>query len=275
MAKIVELFGPPGVGKTTICKEVEAKWESEYKWIPASNLFPPQKKTAISPKINIAFINKLLRQSNIDYDAIHEVERNFIASHPKLMDAFWKNICYNQKRGFNGIDIRFEKSNFLRKRIQKIQFVSENKTSKICLVDEGITQMIPGAIYKSKNSAEEQKEIYSIIGMCPLPVAIINIDTDTKEIANRLYQRNKVNPMHKNLTLSELESITELSRERRKIITKILEEAGMPMLKIDSRMNSADNALKIISFLNNEFLKTNIVLKNNFNLSPTLPMNML
>ncbi|MEO6218806.1 MAG: hypothetical protein ABIO81_00155, partial [Ginsengibacter sp.] len=81
--------------------------------------------------------------------------------------------------------------------------------------------------------------------------------------------------MHKNLTLSELESITELSRERRKIITKILEEAGMPMLKIDSGTNSADNALKIISFLNNEFLKTNIILKNNFNLSPTLPMNML
>ncbi len=275
MAKIVELFGPPGAGKTTISDEVEAKWDKKFSWIPASKLYPPLRKTPLDPIVKYDFINWLLKKSNIDYTAIHNAEKSFIAAHPKLMDAYWKNICYNQKCGANGIDIRFEKASFLKKRIQKVQFLNDNSHNKVCLVDEGIVHMIPGAIYKSETLAEEQSEISFIIKMCPLPGAIIHIDTDTKEIANRLYQRNKVNPMHRNLNLNELELITELSRERRKIIIKILEDMGMPMLKIDSAMNTSENADKIIAFLNSDIVKNDWTVGNNRESDPLVPMKAL
>jgi deoxyadenosine/deoxycytidine kinase len=275
MAKIVELFGPPGVGKTTIANEIDAKWEKTFPWIPARRIYPPLKKGALSPLVKYDLFNRLLNKGNIDYSRMRDAEKNFIAANPKLMDAYWKNICYSQHGSVNGIDIRFEKSSFLEQRIQKVQFLNESKTNKICLIDEGIVHMIPGAIYKSKDLAEEQNEIYLIIKMCPLPIAIINIDTDTKEIANRLFQRGKVNPMHRNLNLDELELVTELSRERRKIIIKILGDMGMPMLEIDSSMNSSENADKIIAFLNSDLVNKAKPLENNLGRDPVPTVKMV
>lgn len=252
MAGIIEIFGPPGVGKTTICKAVEARWKNSSNWIPANQIFPPLNSNHLLSRIKYKLLDSVIQSSGIDKSKIKAAEKKFVANHPKLIDAYWKNICFSVNTNTKGPDIRFDKVKFLQNRIQKIQFITDYQTEKLCLVDEGIVHMIPGAIYKQDSTDAKETEIIDILQLCPLPLAIINIDTDTKEIAHRLSRRNKVIPMHQNLSKSELEAITQLSKDRRRIIIDILGRIGVPILRVDSGLNTQQNAEKIISYISDE-----------------------
>jgi deoxyadenosine/deoxycytidine kinase len=252
MAGIIEVFGSPGVGKTTICKAVDARWKNSSNWIPANQVFPPLKSNHLLSRIKYKLLDSVIQSSGIDTSKIKAAEKKFVANHPQLIDAYWKNIFFSVNRNTKGQDIRFDKVKSLQNRIQKIQFITDFQTEKLCLVDEGIVHMIPGAIYKQDSIDAKESEIIDVLQLCPLPLAIINIDTDTKEIAHRLSRRNKVIPMHQNLSKSELESITQLSKDRKRIITDILERIGIPILRIDSGLNTKQNAEQIISFISDE-----------------------
>ena len=247
MAKIIEFFGPPGVGKSTIFKEIELRRKKNFKWITSKYWDPATFQQ--NKYFSFNFCKRLIRKSDADSIKLRDAANRFIVQYPEFIDACWQTIIHKHKVSHNKLDIRFQKAIHLQTQIQKIQMSREDDVDKVCLLDEGAVHLIPNALYKSSNLLEEYEEIRSLINIIPLPEAIISIDADAKEIAQRLSKRSKVISMYKNLDISELEMLSEIDRERRSIILNILESHGMSVLKIDSGLDIATNAERIISFM--------------------------
>ncbi len=253
MAKIVEFYGSPGVGKSTIYKELEGKWKKNYNWIPSHHLY----KKKEFEKLNKIFFSvaRLIKYGGVDDAAMKEAGERFIAQYPEFIDAFWNNILSKQKKSYNGLDLRFERVKYFYVTIQKIQFLRESSCKKIVLVDEGLIHRISRGFYKSENVAEEIDEIEYLLQVMPLPDAVVYFETDVQENARRLAQRKKVISMHKSLSITEIEYIIPETQERMEHVTKFLQNKGISILRIDAKLHIGTNVNKIMSFV--EGLKSN------------------
>ena len=249
MAKIVEFYGSPGVGKSTIYDELKGKWKKDYNWIPSHHLYTKNKIKFESLSKFLLSVARIIKNGNMDDVAMKEAGDRFVAQYPEFIDAFWNNIIFKQKKSYNGLDLRFERAKYFYSTIQKIQFLREINSKKIALVDEGLIHRISRGSYKSENLIEEINEIKHLLQIMPLPDALVYVETGVEENAKRLDNRKKVISMHKLLSISELENIIHETKERMENVTKILENKGIQILRVDAKLHIGTNVTKIKSFI--------------------------
>ncbi|MEO7802488.1 MAG: hypothetical protein ABIR81_10830, partial [Ginsengibacter sp.] len=113
MSHHVEFIGSPGVGKSTIYRHLEEKWNRSASWIPDKYLFPRQKKSILFKPKKILSLGFSKDFDKIDLLALREAGDRFVALYPEYMDACWNNIQARQKKHLNGLDLRFAKTNYL------------------------------------------------------------------------------------------------------------------------------------------------------------------
>lgn len=245
MARIVELVGSPGVGKTTLYREMEYRWNKKRNWVPGEYLYPKEKSGSESPGTFILNVFRQItgRKQKVDTSAMKEAGERFVTLYPEYMDECWNNINCSQKKNLNGLDLRFQKISYLYRLTQKIQTLTEINSDKIAMVDEGLIHFLTSKLYY------KEEEIENLLQIMPLPDAVISIETDLQENTKRLMQRKKVIPMHKLLIGSELEKITHIDHYKRVIVNRILETMDIPFLKIDSTHKIAGNVDKIMNFV--------------------------
>jgi len=249
MAKIVEFYGSPGVGKSTIYEELKRKWSKDSNWIPSHHLFTKKKIKFESLSKFLSDVANIIKNGNIDDVAMKDAGDRFVAQYAEFIDAFWNNIIFKQKKSYNGLDLRFERAKYFYITIQRIQFLRESNSKKIALVDEGLIHRISRGLYKSENLIEEIDEIKHLLQIMPLPDALIYVETDVQENAKRLAHRKKVISMHKSLSITEIENIIPETQERMENVTKILEKKGITILRVDAKLHISTNVTKIISFV--------------------------
>jgi hypothetical protein len=250
MAKIVELSGCNGVGKSTLYKHLEISWSQNNIWIPSHYLFPKRKLSYFSFKSFFVSIGKKLiyQQSNFDDGPLNEAAERFLLQYPNFIDAFWELLALNYRRSYNRLDLRFESISFLYTIMSRFQFLSEEKSNRIAIMDEGLIHQIGRIVYPSPVEVKIQSEIEGLLEFLPLPDGLIHLYSDIPENAKRVQNRGHIASMHRNLTYSEIELVTIQSHKRRLLISKILESKGVPILKIESSDSLQNNANKIILF---------------------------
>lgn len=250
MAKIVELVGPPGVGKTTLYKELETYWEKSYNWMPSQYFYPKKQLVAETSGTFILSVLQRIKDKSgkVDLAAMEEAGGRFVELYPEYIDACWNNINCICKRATNEPDLRLQKVSYLFKIIKKIQIVREQNSTKIAIVDEGLVHMIPSILYKKESIVKEKEEIEKLLQLMPLPDAVISIETDVHENISRLMQRNKVIPMHRYLNLDQLENITLCDYRRRTMVNDCIKNREIPFLYINSSEDIEENVSKIMSF---------------------------
>lgn len=250
MARIVEFVGSPGVGKTTIYRELIISSNKKHKWIGAEFLFPKEKLVLENYSRFILNVLRLIvkKRGHVDTIAMEEAGGRFVTSYPDFIDKCWNNINCIHKKNINGSDLRFQKISYLYKIIQKIQILRERESSQTAVVDEGLVQFITSSLGKRQDLTEEQEEIKKLFEIIPMPNGIVSIETDLKENTKRLLQRKKVISMHKSLLQSDLEKVIYIDHKRRASVNSILETRGIPLLRINSTDKVTTNVSKIINF---------------------------
>ncbi|WP_010232533.1 hypothetical protein [Gillisia marina] len=278
MAKIIELCGSPGVGKSSIFYELEKRRNND-KWITASNTNPYGDKsildfaksifkkvkhrkyarTSITNKSErlyevLRFVYREIKKGRkfVDLEAMKDAGDRFVGEHPEFIEACWGNIFARQRRSYNGLDLRFEKAEFIYRIIKKKSSFKKKKISnKTIIIDEGFINMIDRGLYKSTTRETERQEIYELLEIMPLPNALVYIETDLNENAKRLFSRAEIRDMHKGLSMAELIDCTKTCRERILTAIKHLENKGMPVLYIDASNPIKESANIIIDFAEN------------------------
>lgn len=250
MAKIIELMGSPGVGKTTIYNQIRANWKKNYNWIPEEMLFPKEK--LLSEKYSVSILNILrlifLNKEKYDVAAIEEAGSRFVNFYPEYIDKCWHNIDCIYKKNLDRADLRFQKMAYLNKLIQKIQIIREQTTNQIAIVDEGLVHLIANFLSEDKASLEVKKEIKKFLQIMPLPDGVISVETTLEENTLRLLQRKKIISMHKSLIKSQLEKIMYIDHQRREAVNNVLKAQEIPVLRINSSDKINLNVVKILDF---------------------------
>ncbi|MFZ0490880.1 MAG: hypothetical protein WAM00_11590 [Salegentibacter sp.] len=273
--KIVELCGSPGVGKSTIFGQIDRRERQEFSWTTASNKLPMGNesrleflrkvlneilngKKPVNPRSQkmeswFEYARRIYRgiklgRNFVDLYILKEAGDRFVAQYPQYVDACWENLFYRQARSSNGLDLRFEKAEFIYLIIKKFQVLKEKKSNKTVIIDEGLINMIDRALYKSKNPLEEKEEIEEVLETMPWPDALVYLDSDLEENARRIIERKDIRDMHKGLSLDELMDFTRAGRERILTAIRYLEEKGIPVLYLDTLRPVSENADKIIEF---------------------------
>jgi len=275
MAKIIEICGTPGVGKSTIFKEIESRNHKNNTWSSVNNKNPFGEETRqeffysiftelrkgrqpINSRVKklesrMNFIKRIYRKYKlgrnfVDLYDLKSAGDKFIAQYPSYVDACWKNIFYRQAKSNNGLDLRFEKAEFIYLIIKKFQVLKEKNSKKTMIIDEGLVNMIDRGLYKSDNTEDEKLEIQELLETMPWPDALVFIETSLEEIANRIMTRKDIRDMHKGLSISELIDFTENSRQRIAVAIEYLKAKGIPVLYLDSKNSISKNAGEIITF---------------------------
>lgn len=278
MAKLVELCGSPGVGKSSIFEVIEQKNRKNASWTCATDLYPKGREDWFDfgykilkeigngrrhafanpevlerPKDYIIRILRTIRRGkdHIEEDVLKEAANRFVAQYPAYMHAIWSNIYYRQRESYNGLDLRFEKSGYMYRVIKKLQLAQENQSGRTTIIDEGVINLIDRALYKSLNLEEEREEVQDLVEYMPLPSAVVYIETDLQENIKRLGKRKELRDMHQSLTPKELVEVTKSCRARLQIVIELLGAKGIPILYIDGLKSIEENAQSIVEFTEN------------------------
>lgn len=261
MAKIIELVGIPGVGKSTTLKAMMSEWNKSSKWIPAHFLYPQKDLTLTSLNKLFTIIKRkiMLDEGTIDERAMKRYGERFLVEHPNFIDACWKSIFSESHPSLNGIDLRFEKANYLFITIQRFQLLKESEIDKYVVLDEGLIHRVANSFYSS-DKLENNTNVIELFNNMPLPDALIHFDVSAEEAAKRLSKRKKVIISHQGLSLSELERSSSVSQEIINCIVDTIKVRNKRILRLDGKDSIEDNAKAIISFL--------LLLEKEENLSP-------
>ncbi len=253
MARIIELSGSPGVGKSTLYKELIKRWNRKGNWIPAHFLYPREKSVLKNVmRISRFLIKKIKNETLTDLHAMEKSGDRFLQQNRKMVDTCFANILFRQQESLERMDRRFGRTTFLNKILQKVQTVREYETNKFAIVDEGLLYCIPNwipNIYEKEDLLSEEEEINKLIRLMPLPEAMVYIDIDVEENIRRLVNRRKLIPTHYGLTLQRIEDLTRESHRVHAIINKQLALNGLTILHLDAKKEISTNVNDIIHFI--------------------------
>lgn len=242
MAKLIELTGPPGVGKSTYYSALVERWKKSSRWIPSEMLYPRQRIRYKDPK---EFLKTVLQRLANDFDnrAFNRAGHRFVDSNPDYVNAVWNDINQH-KHSINGKDLRFQDAMFLLESFQRIQVLLESPCQKPALKAEGIVHRLPHSIYRD-NFMEEEEKIRELISKIHLPSAVIYLTCNPQENARRLSNRKYTWEGHRDMNETQLMDYSIRSHKKRDMIIDVLREHGTPVLTIDTT-NDLEQNLKVI-----------------------------
>lgn len=245
--RIVEVIGPPGIGKSTIYKALCGKWQPNAPWIYQEALLAPGKPSffAFSKWLEYhfrKFSGKPKKMSlSVDYGL------QFVDNNVELAHFYWNHLSDPHTYKHEEIGHRFRSSYFLFSDFCRYQALLATGTDKTCVIDEGFLQ-------KSFLLQENKQKMIDIVNryvpLLPLPDAVIYINTTHKDvILNRLERRNKVIASHQGKDKEGLLADIEKWQFLFEIIVDKMKVNRIPVHNIDAERPVAENAFLLNKIL--------------------------
>lgn len=215
----IEFFGSSGVGKTTLYKKLFRIRSEKDKWIPIT-----------------AFLQ--------NYDTNQADVFFYSEAHEKLLDMKFRNIMTRQCHTFK----KLRYLHFSLDKIQKDAIISKFNSSHKVILDEGIVHNFSKQLSCLFN--EDKKAFDHLVAH----TAIIYCFSTENKIAENILKRKKktgrINFQHKELTHNKLLEKIKESLNKNLNLIGLLEDQGIPVLRIDTAEKTTRNANKIRDFIN-------------------------
>ncbi|THU39360.1 hypothetical protein FAM09_12680 [Niastella caeni] len=248
-SKIIEIIGPPGVGKSTIYKSLCKIWKPGSQWVYPDVLMaipPPVSsfKKWLVYHLRLLMRKKLTKSIPVDYGL------RFDGQQQKLAEFCWKHLSDTQLNGDKEINKRFRSAYFLFATFCIYQAILEKAPEKPCVIEEGFLQKSFFIRADEKDDQLTNDLLNNYLHLVPLPYAIIYIDTpDTNEIVKRLRGRKKTIASHMEKDDEALRRDIERWKHTQNFILEKLKNAGVLILRINGKQPVKENVSAIIELL--------------------------
>jgi hypothetical protein len=245
-SKIIEIIGPPGIGKTTIYEALCKTWRPINNWIYQDAL--------LTPKPNFTELNKWVEYrfrkifgKKISKNIPVEYGLRFVGDHQDLANFYWDLLSNTQTYTNREIDKRFRSAHFLFKDFCRYQAIMESPSTRPCIINEGLLQK---SFFINNDEQIVLDSISKYIPLVPLPHAIININVGDKNvIIGRLRSRNKVIASHVGKDNKALLVDIERWQFLLSIVLEKVQRKNVPIYHLDGEKPINENVL----FINNLF----------------------
>ena len=245
-SKIIEMVGPPGIGKTTLYESLCRAWHPSATWIYQEALLNPEPPFTAPGKWMVYHAKKLLGQKIAKSIPIDNGLR-FIEHHPELSDFLWSHLSDSRTYTGNETDKRFRAAYFLFLDFCRYQAISQHASLKPCLVNEGLLQK---SFFINEEEAYVLDRITKYTSLLPLPRAVIYMDTPDKSvILRRLQARKKVIASHWGKDEPALLRDIEKWQHTLKATLKKLQAQNVPICYIDGTRPLDENVLSVMNIL--------------------------
>ena len=251
----VEFFGAPGVGKTTLYKEVVKKMPKD--WITEQNAIFKSKMTFVNRNSLKFFFYKTLYsipQTAKFLSKIHEPINHRVLFYDFIKDfpVFYK---FSLDCIFNSSSTSYRKTTaflqFLETAKKRTLIKKSNLNIKV-LSDESLCQRMFTQL--SEEEIDEEQQVEKYFKNIPFIGRLVHVKLNEDEIVYRIQKRfkqtNKINYMNTGLSSEELLHQTKKYTSYVKTGIKVLEQRGVTILQIDSSLSVDQNVSKIVDFLN-------------------------
>jgi thymidylate kinase len=235
MAKIVELLGPSGVGKSSLYLELQNQWSEDDSWAVYHDLVYRRKgKDLVSLILKIKSLWSKVSCSDYFWNDgnLKDSQRQFADSHPEFMSVLMDLIQNHTKVGFNCEDKRFLVTFFSLKSIGRLQEVLQREDDKrTCLIDEALLSRIMHL--NSPSFTESDLETY--LAAMPLPDGLVYLNAPVEVVLERVQKRKKLSTIHEGLSETEIQLYTENTQHLMEAVINFLNQKNIPVLQLDAR----------------------------------------
>lgn len=247
--KIIEIIGPPGVGKSTLYKALCKTWSADSNWIYQDALLTPAKPSILDFGNWLEYHAKKLLGKKLTKNIKTEFGLRFVDSNPALANFYWSHLSDTRTYSSNEIDKRFRSAYILFYDFCRYQAILESIYEKPCLINEGLLQ-------KSFFVHEDEEFLHALLNtylsLLPLPYAVIFINTTSNStILERLCNRKKIIASHVGKDESEIMIDIEKWQRTLSLIIDKTEDSSVKILRIDGEKPIDDNVRHIKEMLAN------------------------
>jgi GTPase SAR1 family protein len=248
--RIIEFIGPPGVGKSTIYKALCQKWNTQANWTYQDQLLLIEKPLLSDPKIWLEFqLRKLAkkignRNINVDFGL------RFVDNNKPLVEFLWDHIAFSNAYNPDEAGNKFRSAYFLFKDFCRYQAIWESKSSRPCIIDEGL---FVKSFFILDNKQAIADVVNSYFPLVNLPHAVVYINTShTEIIADRLLNRKKIIASHIGKERNALLADTLKWQFLFSLIIDKLDRLSVPVFHIDALKSVEENVILLGKLLNSK-----------------------
>jgi adenylate kinase family enzyme len=247
--KIIEIVGPPGVGKSTIYQALCKTWKPGSPWVYPDVLLTAKPgffsfRKRLVYNLSLLLGKKLIKTIPVEYGV------RFAGQQQDLAKFCWEYVAEIQFYEDRDINKRFRSTYFLFRTFCMYQAIFEKAPAKPCIIQEGFLQK---SFFVRDQQADDQlitELMNNYLQLIPLPYAIIYMDTpDSKEIVKRLRGRSKTIVSHFGIDDTALQRDVEKWRHAQQKILDILKKAGVMIVPINGMAPVEENVTTIKKLL--------------------------
>ncbi len=241
-ARIIEIVGPPGIGKTAIYGSLCKTWRPVFSWIHQDALLSPKPHfSEVGKWLNYSFRALLGKKNAKSIPA--EFGMRFINQHQELADFCWNYLTSTYAKE---TDKRFRSAYLLFTDFCRYQAILERHSHRPCIINEGLLQK---SFFVDNETQPLSAILNNYFSLLPLPFAVINVNTcDKNIIIERLQNRNKVIPSHRGKDSEAL--LLDIAKWQQLLnsMVGIMQQKGVRVLEVDGQRPIKEN----VSFIRKE-----------------------